>query len=270
MYRYAQSNLQLHHQLCELGYAKEEVNDIQNTYKLAMELFAGYFQANGKEFLAHAVGTASILASLNVSPNVVAAGLLHNIYGRGDFGDGQSGITPARQELVRNVVGETTEHLLVMFHSMWWNPNLFRSIRDHLPQYDRTKRAVVLLHLADHLEHNLDYGTGYYSDIERPWRTSNTDILADMAEILEVPSLAQDIRHAYQMNSTYEVSSEFRSAYGVTSGSILAPKSCWKCFMVTMNERWLHWVQGYHDICTALGRRVRMTLKTLKQKLTTS
>ena len=46
----------------------------------------------------------------------------------------------------------------VMFHTMEGNPNLFRSICDQLPQYDGTKRTVVLLLLAEDLEHNLDYG----------------------------------------------------------------------------------------------------------------
>lgn len=270
MHHYAQTYLQLYHQLREMGYSPTQIRDIQHAYKFAIGLYAGCFQANGKEFLSHVIGTASILTSLHASPHVIAAGLLHNVYGKGDFGDGQSGFTPDRQERVKGAVGNDTERLLSTFHTMWWNPNLFSSIYDQLPLLDETKRTVVLLHLADHLEHNLDYGTVYYGDRQRAWRTINADILADMAGILGVPSLAKEIRHVHHMNSTYEIPSEFRSADGVRSGFILTPKSCRKRLTVTMQEWWLQWLQGFRWVLSGLTRRTRMTLRTLTQKLTNS
>jgi len=270
MHRYAQTYLQLHHQLREMEYSHTQMRDIQHAYKFAIHLFAGYFQANGKELLSHVIGTASILTSLNASPHIIAAGLLHNVYSRGDFGDGQSGFTPGRQERVKGVVGNDTEGLLYTFHTMWWNPNSFSSIYDQLPRYDEIQRTVVLLHLADHLEHNLDYGTVYYCDRQRAWRTNNADILAGMAENIGVPSLAKEIRNVHHMNSTYEVSSEFRSAEGVISGSILAPKSCRKRLTVTMQEWWLQRRRGFRWVLSGFTRRTRMTLRTLTQKLTNS
>lgn len=270
MHRYAQTYLQLHHQLWEMGYSDKEIQNIQNAYKLAMQVFTGYFQANGKDFFAHLVGTASILASVKASPNIVAAGLLHNIYGRGDFGDGQTGITPSRQERVTHGVGNEIEGLLYTFHTMGWNPNLFSSILDQLPHYSETKQTVVLLHLADALEHKLDYGTVYYGESQRIWRTTHADILADMAEILGMPSLAKEIRHMDHLNSTYEVSSRFRSPEEITKGSFLAPKSCSKWFTVTMREWWRKWRRGFQWALSGFTRRTRMTIKTIQQRFTTS
>ena len=100
--RFAQNVLQLYNAMQRAGYRDEQLALIRRTYSVATALLSGGFQPSGKEMLAHGVGTASILASLGASVETIAAGILHNIYEKGDFGLPGRGPTPERRvELAR-------------------------------------------------------------------------------------------------------------------------------------------------------------------------
>ncbi|MGB5708108.1 MAG: hypothetical protein WBM41_14910 [Arenicellales bacterium] len=73
----AQTNLQLYNRLQELDYSHQALGDLRDTYDLARELFSGLYRPSGKTFIAHLVGTASILAECRVSIEVIKAGLMH-------------------------------------------------------------------------------------------------------------------------------------------------------------------------------------------------
>src|SRR5688572_20530292 len=79
VHSYAQTNIQLFNQLRGDGYSKADLGLVRDAYELAMLLFSGRFQPSGKSFIAHVVGTASILAWHRLPAPVVAAGLLHNV-----------------------------------------------------------------------------------------------------------------------------------------------------------------------------------------------
>src|SRR6266496_2989813 len=112
---YAQTNIQLLDQLRREGYAKAELTLIRNAYELARELYSGYFIFLGRTQIAHVVGTASILGSVHAPAELVAAGILHNVYDTGDFGDGRGGVSDARREQVRRAVGATVEEYVCRF-----------------------------------------------------------------------------------------------------------------------------------------------------------
>ena len=57
---YAQTNLQLYTQLSDIEYSQEARGQVLRAYELALQLFSGHYRANGKPFIAHLVGTASI------------------------------------------------------------------------------------------------------------------------------------------------------------------------------------------------------------------
>ncbi len=61
MRSYDQTNIQLFNQLRHAGYSQMELKLVRDAYELAMDLFTGRFQPSGKSFMAHVVGTASIL-----------------------------------------------------------------------------------------------------------------------------------------------------------------------------------------------------------------
>ncbi|MBL1211120.1 HD domain-containing protein, partial [Geminocystis sp. GBBB08] len=73
----AQTNLQLFNQLYFLNYSEDNCQRVAQAYELATSLFTAQFRSSGKTFISHLVGTASILANLSVSVDLVIAGLLH-------------------------------------------------------------------------------------------------------------------------------------------------------------------------------------------------
>ena len=93
MHDYAQTNLQLYRQLAERGYPTSEIASVARAYELGLRLFPGTYRGSGKPFLAHLVGTASILSTLQARMPVIAAGLLHSVYTHGEFGNGWRGIS---------------------------------------------------------------------------------------------------------------------------------------------------------------------------------
>ena len=82
------TNLQLYGQMLRAGRPEQELRLVRDAYELAVRLFAGHFRGNGKPFLAHLVGVASILAEHGHPIELVTAGLLHSVYSFGEFGDG--------------------------------------------------------------------------------------------------------------------------------------------------------------------------------------
>src|SRR5436309_10586495 len=109
---YAQTNLQLYAELRGGKYSAADITCIRAAYELAMVLFTGRYRGSGKPFLAHLVGTASILTSMQVRAPVVAAGLLHASYTQGEFGNGWSGTDPVKRERLRTAVGAEVEDLV--------------------------------------------------------------------------------------------------------------------------------------------------------------
>src|SRR5262249_6068970 len=117
----AQTNLQLYGQLLALGHASADVAAGAEAYELAMRLLAGCFRGSGKPFLAHAVGTASVLGSVRARVPVVSAGLLHAAYTLGEFGNGWRGASPAKRAEVRRAVGSEVEELVTRYTELEWS-----------------------------------------------------------------------------------------------------------------------------------------------------
>jgi (p)ppGpp synthase/HD superfamily hydrolase len=76
----AQTHLQFCRQMQDAEYSTQDLVLVDRAYRLAMQLFAGHYRPNNKPFIAHLVGTASILAAVHQPAFVVAAGLLHSAY----------------------------------------------------------------------------------------------------------------------------------------------------------------------------------------------
>ncbi|MCH7616130.1 MAG: penicillin acylase family protein [Nitrospinae bacterium] len=119
IHSYAQTNIQLYKQLKSVGYSFDEINHVRKAYDLAKELFACLYCPSGKTFLAHVVGVGSILGSLRISSNVVAASLLHDVYKSGDFGEGWN--VDQKKSLVRQTIGLETEHYIEKYQDLEWS-----------------------------------------------------------------------------------------------------------------------------------------------------
>jgi (p)ppGpp synthase/HD superfamily hydrolase len=226
MHSYAQTNLQLFNQLSESGYAKKELSLIYDAYQLVMELFTGGFRSSGKPFIAHLVGTASILTSLGAPGKVVAAGLLHATYTNGDFGDGKKGINNARREKIRLAVGEEVEEYIARYTALPWNEKSISAICDRFDTLNTIERDVLLIRLTNELEEYLDFGILYCGELKyQRYVNHSSDPMVEMAEKLGFPTLAKQLITALQETSLAEIPSELRNQSGQNVSFVIAPHS---------------------------------------------
>lgn len=228
--RIAQTNIQLYNQLRERAVALEDLRLVHRAYEFLTTLYPGYYQADGKPFVAHGVGVASILAELDQPAQLVVVGLLHNIYGNADFGDNDSGVTPLRRELVRSAVGGEIEALLVRFLELRIRPGNVEEIRHRIAELDETGRRLLLVDLADYLEKYADLGVLYFGANDEIVRTTELigDDLIDVARELGEPRLA-DMLSAQIEEATAqagEVPVELRASDGRRHMKLVAPRSC--------------------------------------------
>ena len=197
---FAQTNVQLYNQLLREGYKKSELSMIRCAYDAASALFAGGFRPSGKPFLAHLVGTASILADLRAKASVVAAGLLHAAYDHGEFGDGSRATTLSKRRRLQRAVGKETEELVRAFTDFLWNKKTIPIIAKSLDTLSPRCRQALLIRLANELEDYLDLGILYCNGVPRarmrPPRFQS--LLVHMSKQLRFPKLASAFRQAFQ------------------------------------------------------------------------
>lgn len=228
MIRYAQTNIQLFNQLPSDGYRGAQLRLIADAYFLATRLFTTRCEPSGKCFIAHVVGTASILSAQQAAAELVAAGLLHNVYRNGDFGDYRRGATPARRARIRNTVGETAEQYLYGFATRHWNAAGLRETNEQLPSLQELDRRVVLLYLADQLEKQLGLEILYRRDYQQ-WRVHYQEVgplLVDMARQLGHTRLADQLQEALRATLSATVPAVLRSSDSRRFSSLCIPASC--------------------------------------------
>ena len=200
MLHVAQTNLQLYNQLRAKGWSLEDLGLVRRAYDLSRELYSGFYQADGKPFVAHSVGVASIVAGLGLPPLFVTAALLHNVYGNGDFGDGLGSIvTGARRARVAGAVGMEIERLLVRFRDVRVDPATLRAIEHDFDMLDEDDRQLITIDLADYYEKYVDEGVSYFGDSSWIAGRSNADgeRFVALARRLGHPALADALAEAF-------------------------------------------------------------------------
>ncbi len=234
----AQTNVQLYNQLREKGLPLGDLIVVHRAYELLTTIYPGYFQADGKPFVAHGVGVASILAELDQPTEIVAAGLLHNVYGNGDFGDGRvRGATGARRGLVREAVGERIEHLVHVFSDVRIKPRAIEESRRALPLRNEDERRMIVVDLADHLEKHADLGVLYFARSD--WLDSTGRVGGDLVEIaveLGEPRLAEMLASAFEEAAAErdQIPAELRPSDDRPHLRLIMPRSCRRRFSVTL------------------------------------
>ncbi|HEY5578104.1 MAG TPA: HD domain-containing protein, partial [Acidimicrobiia bacterium] len=192
MTRYAQTNLELIEQLRDLGYAPEHLRLIGAAYVLAARLTSGLFRPSGKTFLAHLVGTASVLAEHGASPEVTAAGLLHAAYRHGDFGRVRSGPTRHNRGVIQEAVGAAVERWVYSYERLPWDRTTIDRL--HRQELSTDEALVAFMRLANELEDHLDFGVLYTSTFEGRQRSATVrgPLLVDIAVKIGHPGLAAE------------------------------------------------------------------------------
>ncbi|HET8530764.1 MAG TPA: HD domain-containing protein [Methylomirabilota bacterium] len=212
MHSFAQTNLQLYAQLVDLGYSEADLAAVARSYELSMTLFPGTYRGSGKPFLAHLVGTASIVATLRARVPVVATGLLHAAYTHGEFGNGWLGMSDAKRAHVRAAVGPEIEDLVARYTALRWARTTIPAIRARLDALTAVERDVLLVRLANELEDHLDLGILYLGDAPRRLRFMRDDLPAavEMAGRLGHPGLAESLTAAFDQIERVAISPALR------------------------------------------------------------
>lgn len=157
MFEFAQTNLQLRRQMAAQDYSSDAVARVDEAYRLAACLFSAQYRNTGKPFIAHLVGTASILASHAASTDSLVAGLLHAAYMTGDFGfhPGQRGSSRQRAWL-RERIGNAAEERIASYDRLRWNAQTLADISQRYNSLDTLTREVLQVRLANTYEDFMD------------------------------------------------------------------------------------------------------------------
>jgi (p)ppGpp synthase/HD superfamily hydrolase len=227
MYAYAQTNIQLFNQLRERQYSHAELQEIFNAYQLTIALFTGQFRASGKTFIAHLVGTASILAHLRASSGLIATGLLHAAYSQGDFGGiGKPGISQAKRKWLRDKVGKEIEEYIARYTALKWNENTIVEIYQGMNRFDDRDRDVLLIRLANELEEYLDFGIIYCGDSkQQQYSNHQNNLIVEMAEKLGYPTLAVELANAFKQTALAQIPPELCNPTEHYRSALIPPNS---------------------------------------------
>jgi (p)ppGpp synthase/HD superfamily hydrolase len=223
---YAQTNLQLHAQLLELGYSISDQEYLATSHRLAADLFTGQYRGSGKPFLAHLVGTASILARAKAPANVLAAGLLHAAYDQGDFGLGLLGRHADKRAELQRVLGRETEEYVQRYFELRWTDDVIASLPARTAILSPLDQRVVVMRLANELEDYLDLGVRFCTNSEA--RVARMVRIAEqhvtLARQLGHPDLADQLSQAFATNAAASVPGGVRGQSG--HSRVRLPRSC--------------------------------------------
>jgi len=209
----AQTNLQLYNQLVALAWPAEDLVRVRAAYELTTQLFSGRYRCSGKSFVAHLVGTASLVADVDGRVDLVLAALLHAAYEAGDFGTGLHATQAAKRSTVRSVVGPAAEALVFEYLSFKWGRDaLAQAVADPAAP-DPIRRNVVLLRLANEVDEHADLGTHYCDKGDADIYSENAlQAMAELADRLEYPKLAVAFRHVLDAERGVTVPAELQSS----------------------------------------------------------
>lgn len=225
----AQTNLQLYAQLRAAGYSQQDLSRVTDAYELAMKLFSGQFRASGKTFLAHLIGTASIVASVGARVEVVIAALLHAAYDAGDFGTLRTNVSASKRRRLIAAVGAEVEALVLTYSALKWKAPVIADFVEHFSARSALERDAMRIRLANEVEEYLDGGQ-YVVGKQRQaavaaLAVSSGPHIGTLAGLLGIEALGAQLRdlqtdHATHMGTLTERTTSTESSY------LLAPLIC--------------------------------------------
>lgn len=159
--RPAQTNLELLRQLHEAGSPEVLLLRVRRDYEIATRLLGDRLRTNGKPFLCHLVGMASMLAIEGADEITVRAGLLHAAYSHGRFADGQvpgrHHVSESNRAWLRVRAGGDVEaivHAYTMFR--FTRGALDEALADTSPSGEMAR--LILMRVCNEVDDVLDFG----------------------------------------------------------------------------------------------------------------
>jgi (p)ppGpp synthase/HD superfamily hydrolase len=216
----AQTNLALYRQLHAAGFSTSDIAYISKAYELAATLFTCRFRTSGKPFIAHLVGTASILIHIGADRETVAAGLLHAAYDQGQFGIRR---LRDKRRRVRSIIGPTAEQLVWRYAELSWNEGDIETVADRIEKLSPADTTALVIQLANDLESRLDHGLHPHSKFSP---NAPDAVRIAVARRLGYPALAEAFEQTLADPLPPEVIATIRGIHGA-SFSLLPPGHRW-------------------------------------------
>lgn len=156
-----QTIVQLLDQMETLDYNLTARETVRGAYMIAAELFAASFRASGRTFLAHLVGTGSIMAAFGANPAVIAAAVLHATYTHGRFPKKCGGSPAAMRRWLKRRVGDRVEALVLAYSGL--HPDqMVQYFPDHLDRMPLETANAILVRMANGIEDRLGRDEHYF------------------------------------------------------------------------------------------------------------
>jgi (p)ppGpp synthase/HD superfamily hydrolase len=225
MPNYAQTNLQLFNQLMAQGYTQENLRRVHQAYELGRLLFSGRCTASGRSQIVHCVGTASILAFWNAPAHMVVAGLVHNVYKNGDFGDGRRGISEQKRTVLKEILGKETEEEIANFAMLKWNEKNISCF--NLGEGPLTPN-LVFLRLADLLDHTSSGGHLYDHKAmksKKGMQLSIPPFVIEASNVLGVSGIGKELERIKIENDSPQPLVPLHEKFGANGGFNVCPPS---------------------------------------------
>ena len=237
----AQTNIRLYGQLLSAGYSMQETSRVHAAYTLAAHLFAGQLRPEGRPFVCHLVGVASILAMLEAPPTTIIAGLLHSAYTQGDFGYGRGQMTRQARDRVRVVVDPQIEQIVAGYSRHSWDAARVSDLATHAGMIDSDLRQIVLIRLADTIEDALDCGLKLSAKSENPNRAVSVDHLVELANALGYSRLGDCLRRVLPDGKSEPDLTPLRASH---FGSYVVGPLSWREKLLPRLRRYVQGVRG--------------------------
>ena len=155
---FAQTVLQLAAHMSSLGYPVWNIETALEAYDTAAVLFDGIYRESGKTFLAHAVGTASVLAAHGAPVNVIVAGLLHAAYPLGRFPANVEGSLAGARRWLSQRIGVRAEAQMFEYFALTFETTKAAVLEGEPDRLRLPLAYAVLMRIANSIEDYLDAG----------------------------------------------------------------------------------------------------------------
>jgi len=218
--RLPQTPVQLYERLQAHGMDEAEMRRIRAACAVAVRLFAGAVQRCGRAQVQHCVGVAGGLLEHGAPADLIAAGLVHSAYLRGDFGAWRV-LRSQRRAWLRAQLGERVEELVFAVDQLPWSPAAVRELPRRFETLNDLGRAAVWLRLCDELDGIASGGLDYDADAEQRHRELDEKLpaLLELATRLGRPALGEAIARSAGERSHVPPALRFRG------GWLLPPES---------------------------------------------
>jgi GT2 family glycosyltransferase len=150
---------ELQDELGGLGYPAEDIAEIRVAVDIAAILFGGILRSSGRPFLAHAVGTASVLARAGAPAAAIAAGLLHSAYSHGRFPTAAGTTQPAQRVWLRRHIGPAAERLVEAFYTIGFDAADGAAGEAEIETMPLDLAFLTMIRVANEIDDHLDEPT---------------------------------------------------------------------------------------------------------------